>query len=121
MLFCRQHPQIAATHVDKDGDTYCKSCALIASEHGAIMISLEDTKENKSDVVMIGADLMNKTKFGKSLSKKLAMPMDKITRIIIDIPADGFVRIYYETVDSSSLLDLKWGNDIGKIEIIPTP
>ena len=62
-----------------------------------------------------GMELLHGTDFGRALLQHLPK---ELTRIVIDIPVTDIVKIYYQGVDASALLDLKWGDEFGKIEIV---
>ena len=62
-----------------------------------------------------GMELLHGTDFGRALLQRLPK---ELTRIVIDIPATDIVRIYYQGVNASALLDLKWGDELGRIDIV---
>jgi len=67
-------------------------------------------------MAMTGFKLFNNTKMGKALREILPK---QTTRVIIDIPANDSVKLYYQTVDSTAILGIDWGVEIlPKIEII---
>jgi len=55
------------------------------------------------------------TEFGKALAKVLP---PKLTRVIIDIDIHDAVRIYYASLDTGPILDLKWDEIIGRFEVV---
>lgn len=63
---------------------------------------------------MTGFQFWHETELGKALAKKLP-PM--ITRVIIDIPMDGPVTIYYSTIDTGPILNLNWDSVIQHVKI----
>ena len=63
---------------------------------------------------MTGMQFWHETELGRALAKKLP-PM--ITRVIIDIPFNEAVKIYYSSVDTGPILDLRWDEIIKHIKI----
>jgi len=62
-----------------------------------------------------GQRFWHSTEFGKALAEILP---PQVERVIIDIPIQGMVRIYYQSFDVDKILDLKWGDVLPKIEIV---
>lgn len=76
-----------------------------------------DTNEHEEKAVMRamdGQEFWYETELGKALAKRLP---GGCTRIIIDIPVEGLVKIYYATVDSGPVLGLKWDDVIEQFDI----
>ena len=76
-------------------------------------------------MAMSGMEFWNNTEFGKALKKVLPT---KLTRVIIDISLNDAVKIYYASVETGPILDLKWDEIIEQFEVIrpnelqePTP
>ena len=76
-------------------------------------------------MAMSGMVFWNNTEFGKALKKVLPT---KLTRVIIDISLNDAVKIYYASVETGPILDLKWDEIIEQFEVIrpnelqePTP
>jgi len=70
-----------------------------------------DTNEHEvaNHEVMTGIRFWQETALGKALAARLPK---EVTRVIIDIPAEDLVKIYYASVNSGPLLDLKWDDVI---------
>ena len=68
----------------------------------------------KTAEMMIGYTFWHETELGKALAKRLPR---RCTRVIIDIPIKGLVKIYYATVDTGPVLDLKWDDVIEQMVI----
>jgi hypothetical protein len=63
---------------------------------------------------MTGCQFWFDTELGKALAKKLPT---KITRVIIDIPLEKPVTIYYSTIDTGPILNLNWDEVIQHVKI----
>jgi len=70
--------------------------------------------EKKRDVIS-GVDFWHNTEFGKALAEVLP---PKLTRVIIDIPINDVVKIYYASVETGPILDLKWDEIIEQFEVV---
>jgi hypothetical protein len=73
-----------------------------------------EPEEKRLASPMTGHTFWHETELGRALAKRLPR---RCTRVIIDIPVMGVVKIYYATVDSGPVLDLKWDDVIEQIEI----
>jgi len=62
-----------------------------------------------------GVELWHNTELGKALRKVLPR---ELTRVIIDIGIDSPVRIYYASLDTGPIVDLKWDEIIERCEIV---
>jgi len=62
-----------------------------------------------------GIELWQNTELGRAL-KKILPP--EITRVIIDIQIKAPVKIYYASIDTGPILDLKWDEIIEKCEVV---
>ena len=62
-----------------------------------------------------GMEFWHNTEFGKALAKVLP---PKLTRVIIDIPIKGAVKIYYASLETGPILDLKWDEIIEQFEVV---
>ncbi len=64
---------------------------------------------------MTGFMFWQETKLGEELKKYLPK---ETCRVIIDIPADGLVKVYVDCFPPKSMLNLSWPEVLGNIEII---
>jgi len=62
-----------------------------------------------------GMELWHNTELGKALAKVLP---PQLTRVIIDIPVYGAVKIYYASIETGPTLDLKWDEIIERVEVV---
>ena len=62
-----------------------------------------------------GMEFWHNTEFGKALAKVLP---PQLTRVIIDIPVYGAVKIYYASIETGPILDLKWDEIIERVEVV---
>lgn len=62
-----------------------------------------------------GFEFWQQTEFGKALAQILPPGLQ---RVIIDIPVEGLVKIYYQSVDTNTVLNLDWGNIIQQFEVV---
>jgi len=68
----------------------------------------------KRDVIS-GIDFWHNTEFGKALARVLP---PKLTRVIIDIDIHDVVKIYYASIETGPILDLKWDEIIDQFEVV---
>jgi len=62
-----------------------------------------------------GVELWHNTELGKALRKVLP---PELTRVIIDIGIDSPVSIYYASLDTGPIVDLKWDEIIERCEVV---
>jgi len=65
-----------------------------------------------------GTELWQNTELGKALAKVLP---PEITRVIIDIPCEGIVKIYYASVETVPIVNLKWDEVIEQFKVVKPP
>jgi len=62
-----------------------------------------------------GVELWHNTELGKALKKVLP---PEITRVIIDIGINEPVKIYYASINTGPIVDLKWDEIIERCEVV---
>jgi len=65
--------------------------------------------------VISGMEFWRNTEFGKALAKVLP---PKLTRVIIDIQLKDAVKIYYASIETGPILDLKWDQIIEQFKVV---
>ena len=68
-----------------------------------------------STKAITGMELWSDTELGKALKNVLP---PGITRVIIDIQIKDSVKIYYASVNTGPVLDLKWDEIINRCEVV---
>jgi hypothetical protein len=71
--------------------------------------------EESIKTAITGLGLFQETELGKALRKVLP---PRLTRVIIDIPVGEVAKIYYASIDSGPIVDLKWDQIIEQFEVV---
>jgi len=65
----------------------------------------------------MNADLVAANELAKAVCEAVGLNSTQVARIIVDMRAEEFVRIFVEMYGSSKLLELDWGRGLSKAEI----
>ena len=77
-------------------------------------MNTNEHKAKKGAGPMTGIEFWHGTELGRALAGKLP---PQLTRIILDIPVEGLVKIYYASIDTGPVLDLKWDEVIEHFDV----